>query len=99
MPGKHFDLDISTSLGGELAAHYYIPSQKAVKTYVDTLDANVLHLTGSETITGDKSFNGQITASTPVANDVSNKVATTEFVHNAVSKIIFRDWSQTDAQT
>ena len=36
MPGKHFDLDLSNNLGGEKPSDIFIPSQKAVKTYVDT---------------------------------------------------------------
>lgn len=31
----NYDLDIDTSLGGSNASDYVIPSQKAIKTYVD----------------------------------------------------------------
>lgn len=32
---KNYDLDIDTTLGGNNASDYIIPSQKAIKTYVD----------------------------------------------------------------
>ena len=32
---QHYDLDIDTSLGGNNASDYIIPSQKAIKDYVD----------------------------------------------------------------
>ena len=35
MPGKHLDLDLDNNLGGDNPADVYIPSQKAIKTYVD----------------------------------------------------------------
>lgn len=35
MPAKHFDLNLDELLGNESASDYYIPSQKAIKTYVD----------------------------------------------------------------
>ena len=31
----HFDLDIDSTLGGDNASDYVIPSQKAIKDYVD----------------------------------------------------------------
>lgn len=31
----HFDLDIDSTLGGNNASDYVIPSQKAIKDYVD----------------------------------------------------------------
>ena len=40
-----------------------------------------------QTITGDKSFTGNLTAQTPSVNDNSQKVATTEFVKNIASNI------------
>lgn len=36
MAGKHFDLDIDTTLGDTNASNIVIPSQKAIKSYVDT---------------------------------------------------------------
>lgn len=35
MPAKHFDLSLDQLLGGDSASDYYIPSQKAIKNYVD----------------------------------------------------------------
>lgn len=35
MPSKHYDLDTNKNLGGNSASDVYIPSQKAVKEYVD----------------------------------------------------------------
>lgn len=47
----HYDLDIDTTLGGNNASDYIIPSQKAIKSYVD-------NNTGS---TVDQTFNGTST--------------------------------------
>ena len=65
---------------------------------------NVVHRSGTETITGDKTFNGNVslgsgaTATTPASGDNSTKVATTAFVNNYVTgastTVIIRDWSQ-----
>ena len=35
MASKHFDLNIDKKLGGDNASNLHIPSQKAVKEYVD----------------------------------------------------------------
>lgn len=35
MAGKHFDLDLDTMLGDVNASNIVIPSQKAIKSYVD----------------------------------------------------------------
>lgn len=100
MAGKHYDLDINAELGGEESKDYYIPSQKAVKTYVDTKDNGTVHKTGTETITGNKTFSGSLslgssaTATTQSSSDNSTKVATTAFVKSVTPTITFRDWSR-----
>jgi len=48
----------STALG---ASNTLYPSQGAVKTYVDTLDAQNVKLTGTQTVAGDKTFSGNTT--------------------------------------
>jgi hypothetical protein len=51
-------------------------------------DADVVKLSGTQTIAGDKDFSGELTAVTPDEDDNSTKVATTEFVMSAVNTII-----------
>ncbi len=41
MAGKHYDLDIDAQLGSTAASDIVIPSQKAVKTYVDAFKTEV----------------------------------------------------------
>ena len=45
-------------------------------------ESGLVHKAGTETITGDKTFSGTVTAVTPSADDESDKVATTEWVKN-----------------
>lgn len=68
MPGKHYDLDQDTTLTNN--SDEFIPSQKAVKTYVDNKDNNSVHKSGNETIAGNKTF------SSTVAADISGNAAT-----------------------
>ena len=57
-------------------------------TQIDTVGArntklqNYISLTGTETITGDKSFTGTTTAVTQANSDSSTKVATTAYINN-----------------
>jgi len=44
-------------------------------------ESNLVHKDGTETITGDKDFTGKTEANTPNTDDISRKVATTEFVY------------------
>ena len=46
---------------------------------------NVVHRSGTETITGDKSFTGTVTATTQAAGDNSTKVATTAYADRAAT--------------
>lgn len=41
MPGKHYDLDLDNKLGSNNASDIRIPSQKAVKEYVDNKVAEI----------------------------------------------------------
>lgn len=56
-------------------------------------DDSVVHILGSETISGNKTFTGTVslgsnaTATTPAATDNDTSVATTAFVHNVVNAI------------
>lgn len=60
--GKHYDLDTDATLANN--SDNTIASQKAVKTYVDNEvstkanDADVVHKTGNESISGTKTFTG-----------------------------------------
>lgn len=45
-------------------------------------ESNLVHISGTETITGNKTFSGETKAVTPANDDISTKVATTEFVYN-----------------
>lgn len=38
---EHYDLDTDATLGGNNASDYVIPSQNAVKTYVDNTVGNI----------------------------------------------------------
>lgn len=49
------------------------------------LDTAVVHNTGNETVAGNKSFTGTITATTQATSDNSTKVATTGYVKNNLS--------------
>lgn len=51
------NLSTSTSLG---TSNTLYPSQNAVKTYVDSADANNVKLTGNQTINGVKTFNDEV---------------------------------------
>jgi hypothetical protein len=100
--GQPIDGGKSFSTDGTLVENLdtKIPTQKAVKTYVATeisnavanLHAEVAHLIGTETITGDKTFSGSValvgtaTTVTQAVNDNSTNIATTAFVReNSVS--------------
>lgn len=48
------------------------------------LDTAVVHNTGNETVAGNKSFTGTITATTQATSDNSTKVATTGYVKNSI---------------
>lgn len=62
---KNYDLDIDTTLGGNNASDYIIPSQKAIKTYVDNNSGGG----GSST---DVQINGTSITSGGVANILTN---------------------------
>lgn len=59
------------------------------KLSVKANDADVVHTATDETISGDKSFTGNVTATTQPSGDSSNKIATTEFVNDAVEDAAF----------
>lgn len=50
-------------------------------------EENLVHKSGTETITGDKTFTGETKAVTPPFQDISTKVATTEFVFEQVEQL------------
>lgn len=54
----NLDTDVTLSSNSD----EIIPSQKAIKTYIDTKDSNVVHKTGNETIAGTKTFTTKITS-------------------------------------
>lgn len=58
----NYDLDIDTSLGGSNASDYVIPSQKAIKAYVDNnsgTPSNMVTTDTAQDITQPKTFIGQ----------------------------------------
>lgn len=65
---------------------------------VYAFDSAVVHLAGTETITGDKTFSGSVslgssaTATTPAASDNSTKVATTAWLNLADVKSAIVGW-------
>lgn len=70
----NYDLDVDTSLGGNSASDYVIPSQKAIKTYVD-------NNSGGGTAT-DVQINGTSITSSNIANIITNSA------YNALSNKI-----------
>lgn len=59
---QNYDLDVDTSLGGADASDYIIPSQKAIKTYVDNnsgTPSNMVTTDTAQDITEPKTFIGQ----------------------------------------
>jgi hypothetical protein len=75
-----FTSGIPLSIDGTLSANSdgLVPSQKAVKTYVDTADALKAPLASP-------AFTGSPTAPTQSASDNSTKIATTAYVETAVA--------------
>lgn len=57
---RFLNLDTDVTLASN--SDEIIPSQKAIKTYIDTKDSNVVHKTGDETIAGTKTFTTKITS-------------------------------------
>ena len=58
----NYDLDIDSTLGGDNASDYVIPSQKAIKSYVDNnsvIPSNMVTTDTAQNITGVKTFVGQ----------------------------------------
>lgn len=86
---KNYDLDIDTTLGGSNASDYVIPSQKAIKAYVDNNSGGG---GGSST---DVQINGTSITSQGVANIItnsaynasSNKIATMNDLPTVPTKI------------
>lgn len=60
MPGKHFDLDLDANLGGNNPNDNFIPSQKAVKTYIDNVTPTV---TDTYSATSSDAMSGKAVAS------------------------------------
>lgn len=52
----NLDTDVTLSSNSD----EIIPSQKAIKTYIDTKDSNAVHKTDNETIAGTKTFSNNI---------------------------------------
>ena len=64
----------SSKLNGQKASYYAV-------------DSNVVHKNGTETITGNKTFSGTVSAQTPASNANNTLVATTAFVKTALSSV------------
>lgn len=80
----HYDLSTDTNLGGENASDYIIPSEKAIKTYVDNNSGGG----GSSTLSG----LSDVSLSSPTSGEVLgyNGMAWTNVQRTLVT---FRDWS------
>lgn len=68
-----------------------IPSKAYVSTYVDTVvsgkanDADVVHIQGDETISGEKTFSGSLSMANALdENSNDNHVATTQWTNSKV---------------
>nr|DAJ51885.1 MAG TPA: hyaluronidase [Bacteriophage sp.] len=64
----------SSKLNGQDASYYAV-------------DSDVVHKAGTETITGNKTFSGTVSAQTPASNANNTLVATTAFVKTALSSV------------
>ena len=71
----------------------YFVEEVETNTYAQ--DSEVVHKTGTETISGDKTFTGAAilnkgTATTQPSTDNSNKIATTAYVQQVIASLITR---------
>lgn len=59
---RYYNLDMDTTLGGVNASNTVLPSQKAIKTYVDERELNDLAdvIIGDEDLSGEPLSDGQI---------------------------------------
>ena len=94
-----YDLDSSDSeyyfgaISGNASKSYAIDSYNTFFDYSETISLNssVVHKSGTETITGNKTFTGTVTlgsnavATTPTVTDNDTSVATTAFVQNRIN--------------
>lgn len=79
---NHYDLDSDSLLGGSSASDLIIPSQKAVKTYVDNNSGGSSSLSGLTDVTLTSPSNGQV-----LGYDGSKWVNATKTL------VTIRDWS------
>ena len=84
----NYDLDIDSTLGGDNASDYVIPSQKAIKSYVDNnsvIPSNMVTTDTAQNITGVKTFVGQKMIAFKQSTS-SNKLGFTLYNNNNVEK-------------
>lgn len=84
----NYDLDVDTSLGGADASDYIIPSQKAIKSYVDNntgTPSNMVTTDTAQDITGVKTFVGQKMIAFKQSTS-TNKLGFTLYNNNSVEK-------------
>ena len=67
------------------ATHKFVTAEQLAKIDAAAADNAVVHLAGAETITGAKTFTGDVIAETQAAKDNSKKVATTAFVQQEIA--------------
>lgn len=72
---EYRDLDTDVTLGGSGASDIYVPSQKAVKTYVDNVTSNVGTVKSVDSINPDD--NGNVALIPPIAYGTSTTSAST----------------------
>ena len=84
--------DNNTSVGGiNIAEHCPAKNiNNAIREVMAQVKAernDALHLTGTETVTGNKTFTGTVNVVTPASSDDSTKPATTEWIADNVSQV------------
>ena len=92
--GTPIDTDGTLSLNSDIV----VPSQKAVKTYVDGGLSNLQTQVNTKAPIASPTFTGDPTAPTPAAGDNDTSIATTAFVNTAIQStsptvVLFRDYS------
>lgn len=78
MAGKYYNLDLDITLGGETASNTVVPSQKAIKTYIDT-GVNALNNNIDNKADKSDTLNGYGIEDCYTKQEVDNKITTVTF--------------------
>lgn len=75
----NYDLDIDTTLGGNNASDYIIPSQKAIKSYVDNQSGGTAPEWGN--------ISGTLSNQTDLQNALNEKVNISDYVAYTATEV------------